>query len=59
MTESIVKLPIDRVESVILIIRGEKAILGADLAALYGVSTKRTSRCAAIGNDSLKISCSS
>jgi hypothetical protein len=41
MTKSIVNLPIERVESVILLIRGEKVILDADLAELYGVSTKR------------------
>ena len=34
-------VPVDRVEKVILLIRGEKVILDADLAALYGVSTKR------------------
>jgi len=33
-------VPVDRVEKVILLIRGEKVILDADLA-LYGVSTKR------------------
>jgi hypothetical protein len=41
MTKSLVNLPIERVESVIVLIRGEKVILDADLAALYGVSTKR------------------
>ena len=34
-------VPVERVEKVILLIRGEKVILDADLAALYGVSTKR------------------
>lgn len=38
---SLVKLPVTRVESVILLIRSEKVILDSDLAALYGVSTKR------------------
>jgi len=32
--------PIERVETLILVIRGEKVILDADLAKLYGVSTK-------------------
>jgi phage regulator Rha-like protein len=41
MTESIVKLPIERVEGVILVIRGEKVILDVDLARLYGVTTSR------------------
>ena len=41
MNKSLVKLPVARVESVILLIRGEKVILDSDLAALYGVSTKR------------------
>ncbi len=41
MNKSSVNLPVERVESVIRVIRGEKAILDADLAALYGVSTKR------------------
>ncbi len=33
-------VPIERVERTILVIRGEKVILDADLAAIYGVSTK-------------------
>jgi len=33
--------PIERVERVILLIRGQRAILDADLARLYGVPTKR------------------
>jgi hypothetical protein len=41
MKETLVTVPVERVESSILIIRGEKVILDADLAALYGVSTKR------------------
>ena len=40
MTESIVNLPVERVESVILLIRGEKVILDADLAELYGVENR-------------------
>ena len=34
-------IPVERVEKTILLIRGEKVILDTDLAALYGVSTKR------------------
>ncbi len=34
-------VPIDRIESSILLIRGQKVILDADLATLYGVTTKR------------------
>ena len=41
MNKSLVKLPLERVESRILIVRDEKVILDADLAQLYGVSTKR------------------
>jgi ORF6N domain len=41
MTQSLIALPLERVESAILLIRGEKVILDSDLAALYGVSTAR------------------
>jgi len=34
-------LPAERIERVILLIRGHKVMLDADLAALYGVTTKR------------------
>jgi hypothetical protein len=34
-------VPVERVQKAILLIRSEKVILDADLAALYGVSTKR------------------
>ncbi|MBI5298875.1 MAG: ORF6N domain-containing protein [Deltaproteobacteria bacterium] len=34
-------VPIERIEQTILIIRGHKVILDADLATLYGVSIKR------------------
>ncbi len=39
MTEEIL-LPVERIETVILMIRGEKVILDADLASLYGVETR-------------------
>jgi hypothetical protein len=34
-------IPIERIESVILLIRGQRVIVDADLAVLYGVSTRR------------------
>jgi hypothetical protein len=34
-------VPVERVQKTILLIRSEKVILDADLAVLYGVSTKR------------------
>ena len=34
-------MPLDRIENRILLIRGQRVILDADLAALYGVATKR------------------
>lgn len=41
MTQSLIKVPTEHVESAIFLIRGEKVILDSDLAALYGVSTAR------------------
>ena len=40
MKKQLLAFPIERVENLILVIRGEKVILDADLAKLYGVSTK-------------------
>jgi hypothetical protein len=34
-------VPVERIESHILLIRGQKVMLDSDLAGLYGVSTKR------------------
>ena len=34
-------VPVERIEQIILLIRGEKVILDVDLAGLYGVTTKR------------------
>ncbi|MFA4948061.1 MAG: ORF6N domain-containing protein [Candidatus Krumholzibacteriia bacterium] len=34
-------VPAERIQQIILLIRGEKVILDADLAALYGVETRR------------------
>ncbi len=36
-----VSLPLEQIENRILLVRGRKVLLDADLAALYGVSTKR------------------
>jgi hypothetical protein len=41
MSKSLTTVPIEQVEQTILLIRGEKVILDADLAVLYGVSTTR------------------
>ena len=41
MKPATVTIPIERVEGIILLIRGEKVILDSELAALYGVSTTR------------------
>ena len=41
MNRTLVKVSAARVEKAILLVRDEKVILDADLAALYGVSTKR------------------
>jgi hypothetical protein len=39
-TKALVKIPAERIENAILLIRGEKLILDSDLAALYGVETR-------------------
>ena len=41
MNKSLAVIPVERVELTIVRIRDEKVILDADLAKLYGVSTKR------------------
>ena len=40
MTESNLPVPLERIERVILLIRGQKVILDSDLAELYGIDTK-------------------
>ncbi len=40
MSNSLVKIPVERIEKAIYIIRGEKIMLDRDLAELYGVETK-------------------
>ena len=41
MNKALVRLPTERVEKAILLIRSEKVILDSDLAELYGVTTSR------------------
>ena len=41
MTKSSALVPIERIESLIFLIRGHKVMIDADLAELYGVTTKR------------------
>lgn len=40
MKKALVKLPVERVEKAIYLIRGEKVILDRDLAEMYGVETR-------------------
>jgi hypothetical protein len=42
MSKSLEKIPLERLEAIVLIIRKEKVILDSDLAKLYGVSTAET-----------------
>lgn len=35
-------IPVERVERTILLIRGQKVVIDADLAALYGIPTRAT-----------------
>ena len=44
MHENVGLVPAERIERSILLIRGHKVILDADLAALYGVETKQLIR---------------
>jgi hypothetical protein len=40
MVNEKVVIPVERIEKAILLIRGQKVMLDADLAALYGVETR-------------------
>ncbi len=40
MQENVIKIPRERIEQIILLIRGQKIIIDADLATLYDVATK-------------------
>ncbi len=41
MNQELARIPVERVERAILLVRGQKVMLDADLAKLYGTSTKR------------------
>ncbi len=41
MADANIIVPVERVERTILMIRGRKVMIDADLAKLYGVTTKR------------------
>ena len=40
MREKVLPIPVERIEKAILLIRGKKVMLDADLASLYGVETR-------------------
>ena len=40
MNQSLIRIPVDRIEKSIYLIRGQKVMLDSDLAALYEVTTK-------------------
>jgi hypothetical protein len=40
MTQKLVKIPVERLEKAIFLIRGERVMLDRDLAELYGVETR-------------------
>ena len=40
MTKALVKIPVERIEQKIYLIRGERVIVDSDLAEVYGVATK-------------------
>ena len=44
MSKELTKVPIERIESTILSIRGERVIIDSDLAKLYGVTTARINK---------------
>ena len=44
MSKAITRIPIERIENVIFFVRGEKAMVDSDLAALYAVETKTLNR---------------
>lgn len=58
MTQQLVKIPVERLEKAIFLIRGEKVMLDRDLAELYGVETRILNRAlGVIWNDFHPISC--
>ena len=44
MQENAIKIPGERIENVILLVRGQKVIIDADLAILYDVPTNSHAR---------------
>jgi hypothetical protein len=51
-------IPVERIEKAIYLIRGQKVMLDADLAALYRVTTKALNQAVdAIESDFQRISC--
>ena len=44
MTDEKILIPVERIERLIILIRGHKVMLDADLAKLYGVDTKVLNR---------------
>ena len=44
VSKALVRLPAERVEQAILLIRGERVLLDSDLAKVYGVETKALNR---------------
>jgi len=46
MSKELIRLPTERIETKILMLRGQKVLLDRDLAALYGVSTSSLKRAA-------------
>jgi len=44
MAKSKLLIPLENIQSTILLIRGEKVMIDADLAEIYGVSTKNLTR---------------
>jgi hypothetical protein len=58
MTQKLVKIPVERLEKAIFLIRGEKVMLDRDLAELYGVETRMLNQASdVIWNDFHPISC--
>ena len=48
-------VPVERIEGAILVLRGHKVMLDADLAALYGVETKMQVRAVKRNEDAFRV----
>jgi hypothetical protein len=58
VTKPVIKIPVERLEKAISLIRGEKVMLDRDSADLYGVETRAFNKASGvIGNDFHPISC--